>query len=247
MTSQIDMILVAYIDYNPRILSTDIINNEVAIILSLEMDEYNSLIGDAIENELQEEYDDDVEVIVKETNDGNDIESTKPNEYSFIMLVVIICVLILCFAVCSICFIRLKRRKRAEIAIIVSKSSRDNQIVSGMNDVQHNVMSCPGPPPFSDVIEETYDNHNARTIEREADINMNELRTPNGGLPSLAPDEFVVVGDDEDRDEEAHQSTGNVTQGSGNDIGEESVSKADLYVCEQTTEGSQGTNVHKTK
>eukprot|EP01083_Nonionella_stella_P228664 810163_1 len=192
MTSQIDMILVAYIDYNPRILSTDIINNEVAIILSLEMDEYNSLIGDAIENELQEEYDDDVEVIVKETNDGNDIESTKPNEYSFIIL---------------------KRRKRAEIAIIVSKSSRDNQIVSGMNDVQHNVMSCPGPPPFSDVIEETYDNHNARTIEREADINMNELRTPNGGLPSLAPDEFVVVGDDEDRDEEAHQSTGNVTQG----------------------------------
>eukprot|EP01083_Nonionella_stella_P106019 305362_1 len=53
ITSQINAILIAYYDYSTKIISSDIINNEVVIILSIAMDEHSSLIGDAIANDIE--------------------------------------------------------------------------------------------------------------------------------------------------------------------------------------------------
>eukprot|EP01083_Nonionella_stella_P147123 463718_1 len=55
ITRQVSAIIVAYIDpyYNTALLSTDIINDEVVIILSIQTDEYNSLIGEAIGDRIE--------------------------------------------------------------------------------------------------------------------------------------------------------------------------------------------------
>eukprot|EP01083_Nonionella_stella_P285360 971297_1 len=53
ITNQIDAIIVAYIDYNTQILSTEIMNNEVVIILAIGMDEYNSLLGQRISDRIE--------------------------------------------------------------------------------------------------------------------------------------------------------------------------------------------------
>eukprot|EP01083_Nonionella_stella_P026823 73860_1 len=53
ISSQIEDILVAYIDYDANILSTVIINNEVVIILSVAMDAHNVLIGETISDNIE--------------------------------------------------------------------------------------------------------------------------------------------------------------------------------------------------
>eukprot|EP01083_Nonionella_stella_P082990 229292_1 len=86
VANAIDAIIVAYFDYNTHVLSTEIVNNKMIIILSIDMDEFNSLTGEQmsgrIENELEGKYG-DIEVSVKETNDkdeSNEAEPTKKNE-----------------------------------------------------------------------------------------------------------------------------------------------------------------------
>eukprot|EP01083_Nonionella_stella_P081401 224207_1 len=98
ITSEVNAVLVAYIDYDTKILSTDIINNEVVIVLSIGMDGYNPLIGermsDRIENELETKYGDDIDVIVKETNDEDASAAgsadTEPNEENDLWLWIVV-------------------------------------------------------------------------------------------------------------------------------------------------------------
>eukprot|EP01083_Nonionella_stella_P273458 927602_1 len=117
ITSDVNDILVAYTDYDSTILSTNIINNEVTVILSVEMDEYNSLIGetisDRIKTELDDKYAGDIDVIVKETNEG-DTEPTKENEMAFstVIIYIIVAVIALVMAVAIIYYRRVHQRKR---------------------------------------------------------------------------------------------------------------------------------------
>eukprot|EP01083_Nonionella_stella_P272902 925686_1 len=46
---------------------------------------------------------------------------------------------------------------------------------------------------------------------------VNQFMTSTGGAPNIAPDEFVVVGDDEDSNVDTNQRKGNITGGFGHE------------------------------
>eukprot|EP01083_Nonionella_stella_P129879 394100_1 len=140
-----------------------------------------------------------------------------------VILMVIIGVLILCVVMGIVGFVcRTTRNKRDEINVdrIVSQSSNDKQIVYQMNDVHHiepqNTEPVIPPGIASDENQYDVDDNGDERIEGEGNVNINEFGTPNGALPNIASDEFVVVGDDEHQDEETYQTAGNTNQGSLN-------------------------------
>eukprot|EP01083_Nonionella_stella_P151811 485679_1 len=114
ITSHINTILIAYVDYDSKILSTDVMDNEVVIILSIAMDESHSLfsetISNTIENELEDEYG-DIEVIVKETNNRDDTTPTKKDESWSVIVWIIIVVVSLGLVITMICCFHMERRK----------------------------------------------------------------------------------------------------------------------------------------
>eukprot|EP01083_Nonionella_stella_P095312 267527_1 len=156
ITGEVNAVIVAYIDYDTKILSSDIINNEVVMVLSIGMDEYNSSIGermsDRIENELEDKYGDGIDVTVKETNGEDDTEPSKDNDswtWSVIISVVIgavIVAMVYCF--------RIKRCKR----VLVQKQLQQDAKVA--ND---NVSSA--------VIDEDEQMHNEEDLMESSNVN----------------------------------------------------------------------------
>eukprot|EP01083_Nonionella_stella_P134776 410000_1 len=169
MANEIDAILVAYIDCDTDILSTDIINNEVVIILSITMDEHNSLIGERIsnriENELEAAYGDDIDVIVKRPDDANDTEQTKENDFlgvNVIVLVVIgIAILILIAAILYCFFIGRSRHKHAQdTQSMVQKELEQDTTVANNNIVEQMDETMEQMDEQEDSIDDLYVSHN---------------------------------------------------------------------------------------
>eukprot|EP01083_Nonionella_stella_P169499 574852_1 len=152
---------------------------------------------------------------------GNAIANDANTLSTMVVVVVILCILIVCVVVCIVGFvyrIRNNKSKRAEY---------DSQMVSEVHDVQEiepqnaqHVIRYPPPAHPVPVALEICDDDRPYAVDRngEGNLNINPSATLHDGdvypLSHIAEDEFVIVGDDEDEDEEAFQRTGNPTLGS---------------------------------
>eukprot|EP01083_Nonionella_stella_P174510 605172_1 len=140
-TTITNAILVAYIDYNTQILNTDIMNNEVIVILSVQMDKQNALIGetisDSIEKELEDEYGDGIGVTVKETNDTEDVhdEPTKANDGTLSTILVITAVVVAVAIALVIYRVRFSHPKRVRNdQTMVQKALEQDPAVNVVNN-----------------------------------------------------------------------------------------------------------------
>eukprot|EP01083_Nonionella_stella_P188546 695212_1 len=194
ITSEVNAVLVAYIDYDTKILSTDIINNEVVIVLSIGMDGYNPLIGermsDRIENELERTYGDDIDVIVKRTDDANDTGPTKENDSLGVIVSVVIGMVILI----SIATIRYRRHKRKHVLIQNNQSMVQKELEQDAKVANNNsINEVEQMDDKEDSIESLYANRNDKSGRRTT--GDDQLRSMSDALNKVPLDLLVTKRD----------------------------------------------------
>eukprot|EP01083_Nonionella_stella_P004555 13196_1 len=186
--------IVAYIDYDTSILSTDIINNEVVVIVSITMDEYNSLIGetisDRIENELERTYGDDIDVIVKRTDDANDTGPTKENDSLGVIVSVVIGMVILI----SFATILYRRHKRKHVLIQNNQSMVQKELEQDAKVANNNsINEVEQMDDKEDSIESLYANRNDKSGRRTT--GDDQLRSMSDALNKVPLDLLVTKRD----------------------------------------------------
>eukprot|EP01083_Nonionella_stella_P108827 316801_1 len=257
---QINHILVAYLDYDVHVLSTDILDNTIIVRLSVTTDEDNQLDGDVIgrdiEREFEREYTEyDIDVSVEETMDIQDDDQGNQDTLFYILVLCFI-VVVLC-VVCAVCVLyKSKKQANKQVWMMDTEMQRDtpgNNVTTagGDDDVFDIGVTTPQPGTMeydedaqtkqatpeqeengtADDLDgmcvhvdgeesvsksEQTDGLDQGTTEGGEDQRVSVHQTKGGSTrgndvdeehaDNIAPDEFIVCGDDEENERPSPQT-----------------------------------------